>query len=35
MRGKGTTDAIFIVTQMQENKGKKLYFSFMDLEKNF
>jgi len=38
MKGKGTTDAIFIVTQMQEKfaaKGKKLYFGFMDLEKAF
>jgi len=29
MKDKGTTDAIFIVRQMQENfrvKGKKLYF---------
>ena len=29
MKGKGTTDAIFTVSQMQENfrvKGKKLYF---------
>jgi len=36
MQGKGTTDAIFIVRQMQENfrvKGKKLYFGFVDLEK--
>jgi len=38
MKGKGTTDAIFIVRQMQENfrvKGKKLYFGFVDLEKAF
>jgi len=38
MKGKGTTDATFIVRQMQEKfraKGKKLYFSFVDLEKNF
>ena len=38
MKGKGTTDAIFIVRQMQEKltaKGKKLYFSFVDLEKAF
>jgi len=31
MKGKGTTDAIFTVRQMQENfrvKGKKLYFGF-------
>jgi len=36
MKGKGTTDAIFTVRQMQENfrvKGKKLYFGFVDLEK--
>ena len=36
--GKGTTDAIFIVRQMQEKfraKGKKLYFGFVDLEKSF
>jgi len=36
MKNKGTTDAIFIVRQMQENftvKGKKLYFGFMDSEK--
>jgi len=38
MKGKGTTDAIFIARQMQENfivKGKKLYFGFVDLEKAF
>jgi len=38
MKGKGTTDAIFIVRQMQEKfraKGKKLYSGFMDLEKAF
>ena len=38
MKGKGTTDAIFIVRQMQENfrvKGEKLYFGFVDLEKAF
>ena len=32
MKGKGTTDAIFIVRQMQEKfraKGKKLYFGSM------
>jgi len=37
-KGKGTTDAILIVRQMQEKfraKGKKLYFSFVDLEKAF
>jgi len=34
MNGKGTTDAIFIVREMQEKfraKGKKLYFGFVDL----
>jgi len=38
MKGKGTTDAIFIAILMQENfrvKGKKLYFGFVDLEKAF
>jgi len=38
MKDKGTTDAIFIVRQMQENfrvKGKKFYFGFVDLEKAF
>ena len=38
MKGKGTTDAIFIVRQMQEkfrDKGKKLYFGFVDLENAF
>jgi len=38
MKGKGTTDAIFIVRQMQEKfraKGKKLYFGFVDLQKAF
>ena len=38
MKGKGTTDAIFIVRQMQEKfraKGKKLYFGFVDFEKAF
>jgi len=36
MKGKGTTDAVYIVRQMQEKftaKGKKLYFCFVDLEK--
>ena len=35
IEGKGTTDAIFIVRQMQKfkAKGKKLYFGFVDLEK--
>jgi len=35
---KGTTDAIFIVRQMQEKfraKGMKLYFGFVNLEKAF
>jgi len=34
MKGKGTTDAIFMARQMQENfrvKGKKLYFGFVDV----
>ena len=38
MKGKGTTDAIFMARQMQENfrvKVKKLYFGFVDLEKAF
>ena len=38
MPGKGTTDAIFTVWQMQDKygcKGKKLYFAFVDLEKGF
>jgi len=38
MKGKRTTDTIFIVRQMQEKfraKGKKLYFCFVDLEKAF
>jgi len=32
MKGKGTSDAIFIVRQMQENfrAKKKLYFGFVD-----
>ena len=37
MKGKATTDAIFMARQMQENfrvKGTKLYF-FVDLEKAF
>ena len=36
MLGKGTTDAVFTVWQMQEkyvSKGKKLYFAFVHLEK--
>jgi len=38
MKGKGTTDTIFIVRQMQErfgSGGKKLCFGFVDLEKAF
>jgi len=37
MKGKQTTVAIFIIRQMQKfrAKGKKLYFGFVDLEKNF
>ena len=38
MPGKGTTDAIFIVRQVQEkyrSKGKCLYMAFVDLEKAF
>jgi hypothetical protein len=38
MPGRGTTDAIFIVRQMQEKhnvKRKCLYFAFVDLEKAF
>ena len=36
--GKGTTDAIFIMRQVQEKhqaKKKKLYYAFVDLEKEF
>ena len=36
MKGCGTTDAIFILRQLQEKymaKNKKLYFAFVDLEK--
>ena len=36
--GRGTTDAIFILRQIQEKflaKGKTLYFAFVDLEKAF
>ena len=35
MKGKGTTDAIFMARQMQENfrvKSKKLHFGFVNLE---
>ena len=38
MPGKGTTDAIFIMRQIQEKhqtKNKKLYYAFVDLEKEF
>jgi hypothetical protein len=38
MPGRGTTDAIFIVRQMQEKhltKHKSLFFAFVDLEKAF
>ena len=38
MPGKGTTNAIFTVRQMQEKYGckrKKFYFAFVDLEKAF
>ena len=38
MPGRGTTDAIFILRQLQEKhlaKNKKLYFAFVDLEKVF
>jgi len=38
IKGKGTTNAIFMARQMQENfrvKWKKLYFGFVDLEKAF
>ena len=38
MRGKGTTDALFIFRRMQEEfrgREKKLYMCFVDLEKAF
>ena len=38
MPGKGTTDAFFIMRQVQEKhqeKKKKLYYAFVDLEKEF
>ena len=38
MPGRGTTDAIFILRQLQEqflHKNKQLYFVFVDLEKAF
>ena len=38
MPGRGTTDAIFILRQLQEKylaKRKNLYFAFVDLEKAF
>jgi len=37
LKGKGTTDALYIVRQMPEKfraKGKKLYFGLVDLEKS-
>ena len=36
--GRGTTDAIFVVRQLQEKhqaKDNKLYYAFVDLEKAF
>ena len=38
MPGKGTTDAIFVVRQVQErfmDKKRPLFFAFVDLEKAF
>ena len=38
MKGRGTTDAIFMARPMQQNfrvKGKKLYFGIVDLVKAF
>ena len=38
MQGRGTTDAIFILRQLQEKHlvaGKPLYLAFIDLEKTF
>ena len=38
MPGKGTTDAIFIMRQVQtrhQARTKKLYYAFVDLEKEF
>ena len=38
MPGKGATDAIFIMRQVQEKhqaKKKKLYYAFVDLEQSF
>ena len=37
MPGKGTTDAIFIMRQVQEKlqAKKKLYYAFVDLEKAY
>jgi len=38
LKDKETTDAVFVVRQMQKKfraKGKKLYFGFVDLEKAF
>ena len=38
MAGRGTTDAVFIVRQLQEKylaKNKELWMAFVDLEKAF
>ena len=35
MPGKGTTDIIFIMRQVHQSKKKKLYYTFVDLEKAF
>ena len=36
MPGKGTTDAIFIMLQVQErHQARKLYYAFVDLETEF
>ena len=38
MHGKETTNTIFIIQQVQENhqaKKKKLYYAFVDFEKEF
>jgi len=34
VKGKGTTDTILFIRQMQK-KGKKLYFGFVDMENGF
>ena len=34
MPGKGTTDAIFTIQQMQWKRKEALYFAFVDLEKH-